>query len=1564
MFHFNSLALIGQLGRLSRYAFIKTLCIISLTVALYFSATSLQAASNTGLTEGPTGLSLACDDQVNISIPNGTLTVTPSMVAELIPNTISSEYTISITQNGVSMGDQITCDVSGQLVEYNLTYNPTGLSCSGSILVEDKTAPTIICTDINIPCSADSSEGSLGSPSISDNCDDNPSLIHHDNLIDYNCLNVDFLSTIERTWIATDNMGNSNSCVQNINIIRPDISNLIFPDDVTIGCISGNTTPANTGGPSVSNMLSGTSCNFIVYFEDTVTPICSGTTKIVRRWFVTDWCTGDEETDTQIIVIEDVNGPDFTCPSDLVFSANESSCNATVTLPIVSATDDCGNVVSVIPSWQFGSGNITYENVPFGEYNIVYTAEDDCGNTSTCTSSISIIDDVIPVAICDLTTTVGIGEDQSSMICADDLDSGSYDNCELDSRTIRLVGDADYTECISLTCAQVGQVINIELQVVDIHGLQNTCTVAVSVFDKLPPVITSCAADVTISCDENANDLSLTGTAEATDNCNAAISFTDVSDLNECNVGEIIRTFIATDDSGNTSTCEQIITLEDNTQPIIQFSEDITLVCVDNNDELGIPTVEDNCGKYGFSFIDQFSINEECMQSFTRTWEVLNICTDERVSQSVKITLLNDSNLPQFSGAPTNITAECDAIAPAFITPIITDACDSNLDISISDTDEDGVCPSTRILTRTFTATDDCGNSNSFIQTITFVDNSAPTFINFPADQTINCDETILEGFPDVTDNCDTNPTVSVTNDTLAGTCLNEVIVLRTYTVSDFCGNSNAAIQSIRFVDDVAPIIRGQTRDLVVPCGTPIPLFDLGAIDNCDEDLDIIIDDTPTSGDCPQEENITRIFIVTDDCGNEVRDTIQIFIVDDVAPTVTATNFVENLTIPCNQELPIIDFTIEDNCDENVIIVESRDSTGTPCNLNIQRTFTASDDCGNATVLIQNVILIDDQPPFFASFPQDQDVTIFDGERVFVEVIDAIVIDECAESPAVNFVVDFFDNGDQPEEPNIVVEGNNASGIFPLGIHRVSFNTSDDCGNTINQDLIVSVVDFSPSAACANVTLEIGENGLLLVSPSAIFEDMEIINNPNISTIQFVNPSNFTEVLGEELLLTCDNIGLTQYAIEIVTNDGESSICSNMINLIDPDTRCAPQPSSRAAGVAGKIISLSGQPMTNVEISLLQDGIRSKHTDQFGVYLFDDLPLGAACEVKPLYDHDPAKGITTFDMVLIMQHILDIKPLANPYQHIAADVDLNGSIDIFDLLEIRSLILFQTEHFSVSPSHTFIEKKYEFTNPENPLAENIPAAHQCPALDENMIDLDFYMIKMGDIDGTLHENFKADIDLRNQENYDLLFTDKQIPANTESKIQIEVNSSEDIAALQFSLHLVDAAFVNYTTSAGLESNYFQNENDIHFAWTQYDGALPNNIITLTVKPNRTLRVSELLEIDQRHQSSSFTSEGVTKRVRLKAKTQETKVANNIILKQNTPNPFSDYTDIDFYLDMNENCTFSIHDMTGQVIYQQKDNFNLGWNSLRFTPEQIAPGVYIYSISQGQEKQIKKMVIAR
>lgn len=1564
MFHSTSLALISQLERLNRYALIKTVCIASVIMTLHFSTCSLKAASDDRSSNSSAVNTLVCDDQINISIPNGTLTITPSMVITLIPNTTENEYTISIIQNGLAIGNQVTCDESGQILEYNVTYKPTGASCSGTLLLEDKSGPELICVDMDIPCSANSSVDALGHPMISDNCDENPTWTHTDNFIDYNCTNVDFLSTIERTFVATDNLGNSNSCVQIINIIRPDISGLVFPEDITISCTDGDITPSNTGGPSIADMLSNTSCNYIVYFEDIATPVCVGTTKIIREWFVTDWCTGDEESNTQVIVVEDAFGPDISCPAELVLSANKTTCDATVNLPIAAATDSCSNVVSVIPRWEFGEGNITYENVPLGTYTVTYTAEDDCGNTSSCTSVVTIIDDVTPVAVCDLVTTVSIGEEQVSMICAEDVDSGSYDNCELNSRAIRLVGDTVYTPCILLNCVQVGQTLNVEMQVTDINGLANTCMVEVNVFDKVPPVITTCAADITISCDEDANDLSITGNAEANDNCDFSINFTDVSNLNECNIGVIIRTFVAADESGNTSTCEQRITLEDNTVPVIQFSEDISVVCVENNAELGKPIVEDNCGKFAFSFNDQFINDNPCIQTFTRTWEVLNICTDEKVSQDVKITLLNDTTLPEFSDAPTDITAACNADIPAFITPNITDECDSELTIAIADTDEAGLCPSTRILTRTYTATDDCGNSSAFVQTIRLIDETAPTFVNFPADQTINCDETILEELPDVIDNCDTNPMVNITNDTLAGTCLNEILVIRTFTVSDFCGNSNTGVQLIRFVDNVAPIIRGQTRDLVIPCGTPIPLFDLGAIDNCDNDLDVIVDDTPTPGDCPQEENITRVFIVIDDCGNEVRDTIQITIVDDIAPTLHPENFEANLTISCEDDLQLIEIEVTDNCDTIIPIIENRDTVGDPCNLTITRTFLATDDCGNASELIQNVTLIDDEPPFFASFPQDQDVTIFAGEIAQVDVIPAQAIDNCTRNPVVNYEVDFFDDGDQAEMPNLIVEGNNdVSGDYPLGIHRVFFDATDDCGNEINRELLISVVNFTPSSECRSTTLEIGENGLLLVSPSTVLRDPDFINDPSISNIRFVNPSNFTQVIGNELLLNCGDLGLTQFAIEIITNDGENSICSNMINLIDPDARCGMGPIQKAA-IAGKIFSLTGQPMTNIEINLLQEESKSKYTDQFGVYIFEELPMGTECEVQPIYDNEAAKGVTTFDMVLIMQHILATRPLSNPYQHIAADVDLNGRIDIFDLLEIRSLILFQTEHFSVCPSHTFIEKKYEFSDPNNPLIENIPTVHLCTALDENMIDLDFFMIKMGDIDGTEYNNITSMVEQRTPKSYDLFIEDRILQAGVESEISIKIDKRIDIAALQFSLSTLNAELINYEVPEGLEKNYFQNENHIHFAWTQYDNELSDKIITLRITPTLEGKVSELLTVNQANNSSSFNSEGTASPVYLKAIEQDIELENNIILKQNTPNPFSDFTDIEFYLHKGEGRIFSIHDMTGQLIYQQKDNFNHGWNRLRFTPDQITPGVYLYSIEQGQEIQIKKMVIAR
>ena len=77
-------------------------------------------------------------------------------------------------------------------------------------------------------------------------------------------------------------------------------------------------------------------------------------------------------------------------------------------------------------------------------------------------------------------------------------------------------------------------------------------------------------------------------------------------------------------------------------------------------------------------------------------------------------------------------------------------------------------------------------------QTINIGDNEAPVFTNIPADETINCG-TIHPSSGNViaTDNCDSDPTVTLDETTLPGSCAGSFILIRTWTATDDCGNSN-----------------------------------------------------------------------------------------------------------------------------------------------------------------------------------------------------------------------------------------------------------------------------------------------------------------------------------------------------------------------------------------------------------------------------------------------------------------------------------------------------------------------------------------------------------------------------------------------------------------------------------------------------------------------------------------------------------------------------------------------------------------------------------------------------
>ena len=92
-----------------------------------------------------------------------------------------------------------------------------------------------------------------------------------------------------------------------------------------------------------------------------------------------------------------------------------------------------------------------------------------------------------------------------------------------------------------------------------------------------------------------------------------------------------------------------------------------------------------------------------------------------------------------------------------------TDNCGEAIEVSSEETAGD--CEGSYTLTRTFTATDDAGNSTSATQTITVEDTTA-RFTSVPADYTVECSDAMPMDDASASDNCGDEHRE---NETLAG---------------------------------------------------------------------------------------------------------------------------------------------------------------------------------------------------------------------------------------------------------------------------------------------------------------------------------------------------------------------------------------------------------------------------------------------------------------------------------------------------------------------------------------------------------------------------------------------------------------------------------------------------------------------------------------------------------------------------------------------------------------------------------------------------------------------------
>jgi hypothetical protein len=470
--------------------------------------------------------------------------------------------------------------------------------------------------------------------------------------------------------------------------------------------VVGAPAPNNNANP-LGGDLAADYCKYAYSEADQVLSTCGYAAstdepvfKIVRTWTVLDWCTGNIATNladadaVQIIKVIDVTAP-IVSGADEEISANipgqhPQACTGQGPIAMGTATDNCtgaeniqGFVYSdialnsaVAQITEIGNTGFGILNpaLPVGSYFIVWTAEDGCGNVGQSTTyTLDVIDDIVPVAVCDEITQVAVSSDGLAVVYAETFDDGSYDNCCLDRLEVRRMaqtcgingnttfdndGDANDSNSdpddgafVTFCCSDIGNENMVVLRVWDCSDNYNECMVEVLVEDKLAPTIV-CPPNAALTCDEYADDLAAAllacedaadedacqsaeltaagyGDVTAIDNCSVTTTPTVTVTIDQCGAGSVVRSFSGVDPSGNASNvCTQVITVTHVSDWVVEFPEDQDGFCDQADPEFGEPEIFfETCELIATSFEDQFfDIVPDACFKIVRQWTVINWC--------------------------------------------------------------------------------------------------------------------------------------------------------------------------------------------------------------------------------------------------------------------------------------------------------------------------------------------------------------------------------------------------------------------------------------------------------------------------------------------------------------------------------------------------------------------------------------------------------------------------------------------------------------------------------------------------------------------------------------------------------------------------------------------------------------------------------------------------------------------------------------------------------------------------------------------------------------------------
>ncbi|MCC7028406.1 MAG: beta-propeller fold lactonase family protein, partial [Saprospiraceae bacterium] len=583
-------------------------------------------------------------------------------------------------------------------------------------------------------------------------------------------------------------------------------------------------------------------------------------------------------------------------------------------------------------------------------------------------------------------------------------------------------------------------------------------------------------------------------------------------------------------------------------------------------------------------------------------------------------------------------------------------------------------------------------------------------------------------------------------------------------------------------------------------------------------------------------------------------------------------------------------------------------------------------------------------PPVFSSNCKDITVAIFGPGCQGQANLIASAIDDCTDSTFLTWYHEVDINNNGSIDGGYSGPGKDASGIYPIGIHKIKFRVKDACNNESICTFLLTVRDGKkPTPYC------IGQI-VTTVMPST--QNIEIwAKDFNLNSDDNCTPKDSLKyyflVNGHfepAILFDCSSIGKNILRIYVVDQAGNSDYCEATIEIQDPNNVCP-----TGITIGGKIVSMNNKGVKDANVSWERQNpsrTNSLYTDHEGNYSFLNLTSGMNYTIEAERNIEYLKGVSTIDIVLIQRHILGIQNFNSPFKYLAGDVNASCSITAADISEIRKLILGKINAFAKSPSWKFI-----------PVNSVLPSASPCGfeqiinynLINRNQFNTDFYGVKMGDINFDFDADGMQNIGNRFGNKMKMYFHDDYLLPKIEQRIPVYTNEEMDLEGMQFVLNFDLESF----QSIRLESAQLQIDQDhysissnrllVSIAETNVIKLDPSKpLFTLIVNSNKQLRISEFMHLDENVlNAESYDSKLNIHPISFVVRNSNGKpVELKSALYQNKPNPFNESTLINFEIPKKQEVEFIFYDMNGKVIHKFIKSFDKGYHEFELKKFEI------------------------